>query len=80
MSIMFTHQCLLQAESKVGFILLQSCDGCASHRKIIAIAQQLLLAASGILSAHQAPPKAPPNPQEYVGVYTATIGKVKVKY
>ena len=60
-------------ENKIGFIFLQSCDRCSSHSKILGVGQQLLLQAATILSEYQAPPSVPPNPQEYVGVYTASV-------
>ena len=57
---------------------MQSCDGCASHQKIIEIAQGILLAADDVLSMNQPPPSVPQNVMDYVGVYMAEIGGVQV--
>ena len=58
-------------ESKVGFILLQSCDGCGSHQMIIKLAQKVLLKMAAAEATSQPPPSLPPKPQDFVGVYTA---------
>ena len=68
----------MQVESKIGFVFLHSCDRCNTHPKILSIAQQLLLQASRVLTMSQAPPSLPAHPQDYVGIYTATVGKTNV--
>ena len=64
----------VQNEIKTGFIFLQSCDGCSSHAKIISIAQQIILETSKVLETMQPGPPMPPQPEDYVGVYTNKYG------
>ena len=64
----------VQHEIKTGFIFLQSCDGCSSHAKIISIAQQIILETSKVLETMQPGPSMPPQPEDYVGVYTNKYG------
>ena len=71
------HSCI-QTEIKTGFVFLQSCDGCASHQKIIEIAQGILLQADAVLGMNQPPPSVPQNYMDYVGVYAANIGGLQV--
>ena len=68
----------MQTEIQTGFIFLQSCDGCASHQKIIEIAQGILLQADDVLGMNQPPPSVPPNPMDYAGVYATTVGGIQV--
>ena len=68
----------LQTESKLGYIFLQSCDGCASHAIIKQVARKLLMEAAEVLAAAQAPPRLPPSPQDYVGDYTNRVGHSQV--
>ena len=56
----------------MGFVLLQSCDGCQSHDDIIGIGQQVLLEANKALEALQPGPSLPPNAAEYAGYYQGT--------
>ena len=63
----------MQPEIKTGFIFLQSCDGCGSHREIISIAEQIILEAKSVLLSMQPGPPVPPNPSEYVAVYEAQV-------
>lgn len=70
----------LQTEIKMGFIFLQSCDGCASHQKIIEIAQGILLQADAVLGMNQPPPSIPPNIMDYIGVYATTVGGLQVSF
>ena len=67
-----------QVESKIGFIFLQSCDGCKSHQKIIEIAQNVLSDMSSTERGSQVPPSLPPQPEDYVGVYTASLRRMTV--
>ena len=64
----------------MGFIFLQSCDGCASHQKIIEIAQGILLQADAVLGMNQPPPSIPPNIMDYIGVYATTVGGLQVSF
>ena len=68
----------IQSEIKTGLVFLQSCDGCASHQKIIEIAQGILLQADEVLGMNQPPPSIPPKPTDYVGVYAASVGGFQV--
>ena len=70
----------MQLDGKIGFIFLQSCDGCKSHRAIISEAQSVLVDMMTYLLAFalNGPSTLPPKPQDYVGTYTANVGPMQV--
>lgn len=67
----------VQVKSKLGFIFLQSCDGCKSHKHIIDLAERLIFSISlGFLL--QGPPPSPNTPEEYQGIFAATVAGKQV--
>ena len=69
----------MQLYGKIGFILLQSCDGCKSHQAIIDKAMSLLAMTTvfQLRSEVYVAPLLPLEPQKYEGLYTAMVGTDK---
>ena len=66
-----------QLREKIGFIILQNCDGCESHQAIYEQAMYLLILMKDFEVLHSLffMPFLPQPPEHFEGIYTATTGK-----